>query len=349
MMQQFPRAIITGCLSTLVTTSRIVVVSSTLLVIGVTATGAQPPASAPAASVAPFEVPAWAFPLSTAPSRPFDSVTMRRVPGSGASFTTAQAQNRFGVADWFPRGHAPMPDVVVKGRKPAVIACGFCHLPDGMGRPENAMLAGLPAEYILAQLGELRARTRGSASPTPYRLMVTMHTIADSLRDGEAEDAARYFSHLRGHRRSRVVEATEIPRVTAAVGLYERAKEGGTEPLGRRLIEAPVDMARHELHDPRTEYIAWVPRGSLARGRALVTRGAEGVTSCASCHGVRLQGAGTIPPIAGQSPSYVLRQLLAFRTGARSSVAGGPMRTVASMLSLDDMIAAAAYVGSREP
>lgn len=301
------------------------------------------------ASNAGFVVPAWPFPLSAAPSHPADSVTMHRAPGSRMEFTVAQAQNRFAVADWFPDSHAAMPDVVARGRRPAVIACGFCHLPNGMGRPENARLAGLPAAYLVAQMGDMRLRTRGSASPTPYKLMQTMHTIADSATDAEIALAAGYFSQLRAHRRSRVVEADVIPRVVPATGLYERAAGHDTETLGQRIVEAPTDMQRHELHDPNTTYIAWVPRGSLARGRALSTRGAQGVASCASCHGARLQGAGLVPPIAGQSPSYVVRQLLAFRSGARHSVAGGPMRTVTEMLSLDDMIAAAAYVGSREP
>jgi cytochrome c553 len=56
-----------------------------------------------------------------------------------------------------------------------------------------------------------------------------------------------------------------------------------------------------------------------------------------------------IPPIAGRSPTYLLRQLLAFRTGARATTAGIPMQPVLTHLELSDMIAIAAYVGSREP
>jgi cytochrome c553 len=56
-----------------------------------------------------------------------------------------------------------------------------------------------------------------------------------------------------------------------------------------------------------------------------------------------------VPPLAGRSPSYLLRQLFAFRTGTRSTPASAPMRAVAAMLEFDDMIAAAAYAGSRQP
>ena len=90
-------------------------------------------------------------------------------------------------------------------------------------------------------------------------------------------------------------------------------------------------------------YTTYVPRGSIERGHALA------IKLCASCHGEDLRGIGPTPPIAGRSPSYVLRQLFAFKTGTRSSTAGAPMRMAASTLSLDDMIAAAAYAGTLKP
>jgi cytochrome c553 len=55
------------------------------------------------------------------------------------------------------------------------------------------------------------------------------------------------------------------------------------------------------------------------------------------------------PPLAGRSPSYLLRQLIAFSVGARADSAGALMRAVARTLSIDDMIGAAAYVGSIAP
>jgi cytochrome c553 len=45
----------------------------------------------------------------------------------------------------------------------------------------------------------------------------------------------------------------------------------------------------------------------------------------------------------------MLRQLIAFRTGARDTPASAPMREVAATLSIEDMVAAAAYAGSRAP
>jgi cytochrome c553 len=44
-----------------------------------------------------------------------------------------------------------------------------------------------------------------------------------------------------------------------------------------------------------------------------------------------------------------VRQLLAFKTGRRSTPTSTPMGLVAAELTLDDMIAAAAYAGSLQP
>ncbi len=48
--------------------------------------------------------------------------------------------------------------LVYAGRAPDVRACGFCHLPNGQGRPENASVAGQPAEYIVQQMRDYRKR-----------------------------------------------------------------------------------------------------------------------------------------------------------------------------------------------
>jgi cytochrome c553 len=299
-----------------------------------------------------FEVPTWAFPLpAPAKAAPLDSVTLLHLPHSTKSFTAVQVRNSYDVPDWYPASHRAMPNIVQHGRKPVIIACGFCHLPDGSGRPENAVLAGLPAAYITQQVADIKSRTRRSAWHGPYRPMDLMTTIADSLTDAEIADAARYFSRVPFTRRGKVVEATDIPRVSPALGLYVPSPEGGTEPLGQRLIEVAANPEAHEMRDARAQYVAYVPPGSIARGRAIAMRATtrEGVKSCTGCHGPQLRGVTLVPPIAGRSPSYILRQLLAFKTGTRAAPASAPMRDVVSRLELDDMIAVAAYAGSRKP
>src|SRR5262245_53353453 len=77
---------------------------------------------------------------------------MLSLPGSTRQFTATQVRTAFDVADWRPDLHPAMPEVVSKGRQPDVRACGFCHLANGQGRPENAGLAGQPIDYIIQQM-----------------------------------------------------------------------------------------------------------------------------------------------------------------------------------------------------
>jgi cytochrome c553 len=98
------------------------------------------------------------------------------------------------------------------------------------------------------------------------------------------------------------------------------------------------------------QYTAYVQPGSLARGKLLATTGDKGKTQiCATCHLANLKGTDKIPPIAGRSPTYLLRQLLAFKNGARGGANAAQMAPTVQKLELDDMIALAAYVGSLYP
>ena len=301
-----------------------------------------------------FVVPAWPYPgnpLSPGPAvhQP-DPTTPLRLPGSDQSFTLAQVRDLFAAPDWYPGRHPTMPSIVAYGRKPAVYACGYCHLPDGQGRPENAALAGLSAAYIEAQVADIRSGARRSAwlranLPTDY-----MRASAEHATDAEVASAAEYFSGRRLTRRVEVVEATLIPRVVESGWVHVVAGADDTETLGQRIIEVAIDHERHELRDSASGYRAYVPKGSITRGQTIAQSGQGGpALACAACHGPDLRGVGVIPPLAGRSPTYIVRQLLAFRTGSRSSAAGASMMPVVAQMSIDDMIATAAYAASLAP
>ncbi len=300
-----------------------------------------------------FVIPTWAFPVQAGalpPSTGTDTAVRATLPTSKVSFSVGRTRDRYDVADWNPETHPTPPAFVLHGRKPAVMACGFCHLADGRGRPENAMIAGLPAPYIIEQVKDMRTRARHSAASWPFAPGVAMQQIADSVTDAELEVVAQYFSHVRARRASRVVESDSVPKTMPLNGLSTLLPGTEREALNGRLIEVPLELRRHELHDPMAAYVAYVPRGSLVRGRKLAEGDAKlGVKGCESCHGPSLRGVGLVPPLAGRSPSYLLRQLVAFHTGARATAASAPMNEVASKLSLEDMVAAAAYAGSRKP
>jgi cytochrome c553 len=300
-----------------------------------------------------FEVPAWAFPgvfLPKGTPREYDDSIPLHVPGSSASFTANATHDLFNPLDWFPEDHPPMPDPVARGRPPETYACAHCHLPDGTGRPENAALAGLPAQYIRAQVADMRNGARRRALTAPGAPRSTMQQVADSATDDEVAAAADYYSRLPMRRRVEIVENDRVPTFRETRFVYLLVDDTADQPLGMRLIEVPLDAERHTRHDPYVRYRAYVPPGSVARGRELVESGGDGKTiACAACHGEGLRGGAAAPPLAGRSPSYQLRQLLAFRAGTRASAAGMAMWPVVAMLDVEDMIAVAAYAATLEP
>jgi cytochrome c553 len=131
---------------------------------------------------------------------------------------------------------------------------------------------------------------------------------------------------------------------------YATVPNGGTEPIGRRIIETPLDVEQFEHRDSRSQFTVYVPTGSIAMGEALAKTGRSGTTiPCAGCHGPGLNGIGAIPGIAGRSPSYLVRQIYDFQQHTRNGSAAALMMPVVEKLSHDDMIALAAYVSSLHP
>jgi cytochrome c553 len=294
-------------------------------------------------SIAAAPAPEWAFPALgeavDAPAPPAPDVV--RLPGSAVMFHRSDFGGMRQAIDWFPHGHPPAPDVVLRAKGQGGYPCGYCHLPDGSGRPENARLQGLPADYIVEQVQAFASGARQAAVPgyLPTRLMAL---VAHAIQPADLKAAAAYFSQLEPRSHTQVVEAATIPAATAWHFVY-RFDASRREPVGQRIVEGPVDAARFELRDPGTRYVAYVPEGAVARGRAIAEQGAAGGPACVSCHGPALVG------IAGASPTFLARQLLGFRGKSRNDPGAAPMQAVAAQLTDAQIIDAAAYVGSRPP
>lgn len=134
--------------------------------------------------------PPAAVPGAPAPA-PLDSVTPVRVPRGRRTFVASRLHDLFFAPDWDSTSHAPMPAVVAFGRRPAVYACAYCHMPDGAGRPENAAIAGLPAEYITRQVHDIRSHARRSAVECTYVPVDYRVTVAGAVNDQELAVASR--------------------------------------------------------------------------------------------------------------------------------------------------------------
>ena len=295
---------------------------------------------------------------------PPEQTKPRRVDGSRATYSLVDVRDGHNVIDWFPGDHpTPMPDVIRHG--PAAGAgntargCGSCHLPNGKGRPENAPSAGLPVAYFMRQLQDFRNGLRRTADPRKPNTP-TMIDLAKAMTDEEMRVGAEYFAAIKWTPWIRVVESDLVPKTRIAGNLFLPVAQASTEPIAGRIIEMPEDVEQAEtLRNPRSGFVAYVPPGSIKRGQDLVTTGGMRIvgneivqgktTPCVTCHGLDLMGVADVPPIAGRSPSYIVRQIWDIQQGTRNGAAVQLMKQAIVNLNEEDLVAIAAYVSSRAP
>lgn len=318
-----------------------------------------------AAEQAPLQQPAWAYgvppppaPGTTPPPPARDDGKMLSLPGTDKQFTFNQVRGRkdndtparVAPADWYPGDHPNMPKIVAEG-DPArgIVACSLCHYPNGKGRSENASPAGLPKDYIIRQLHNMRDDLRVSAEHRKANTQA-MVGFAKAMTEEEMKEAAEYFGTLKWTPWVKVVESDTAPKVRSQGGLYLKldGAQAGTEPLNGRIIEVADDAARTEIYrDPHSPFTAYVPKGSIAKGKELVSTGGGGKTiRCTLCHGADLNGIGSVPPIAARSPSYIARQLNDIKQGARHGDMAELMKGVVEKLSVEDITNITAYLAS---
>lgn len=279
------------------------------------------------------------------------SGTLMYVEGSDLAFTQTQITAPYEPADWFPEDHPQMPEVVAYGKEDiGMRACAICHYPNGQGLMQNAPVAGLPVDYFIRQLNEMASGAR-QTSDLHKANGFEMAAMARALTDDEKREIAEYYGSMPFRPWVRVNESDTVPEFNASRnGLFTKTDSGETEPLGNRLIELPEDTYNtNNLRNPRSGMVAYVPVGSLARGKEIVETGGGVSAPCGVCHGNDLRGNPIGPPIAGRQPSYIGRQLYDFKTQRRNGALAPMMTPTVINLSPEDLIAISAYVASLPP
>jgi cytochrome c553 len=291
--------------------------------------------------------PAGAGPTPTDP-------TTYGLPGTVRKFTRAEITNIFEPADYFPGDHPAPPEIVAHGKTPVVWSCARCHYFNGKGRPENAGISGLPVDYFIEQMQAFRDGERHSSDPRKANTPL-MAEFARAMTDEDIRAAAEYFGAMKWTPWIRVVETARVPKTTISAGMYLPIADGGDEAIDNRIIEVPVDADAVEIQrSPRVGFIAYVPPGSIKRGETLVVTGAGKTLPCTACHGPDLKGQtlagfGSMPGLAGRSPSYLVRQMFDVKSGKRTGKRLELMMPVVAALNPDDMRDIAAYLASRKP
>jgi cytochrome c553 len=294
---------------------------------------------------------AWVFPKAHSPDPSAPRLARKpkpepneivHVPGSMQGYTRAQLDADDSFPDWFPHDHPPAPRIVMVHAKPGFpLPCADCHMPNGQGDITSPALAGLPKAYIIEQITAFRQGTRSAP--------LEMIREAQAINDADLDLASAYFSKLSYKPRMRVIETATVPETHWVDFVLVPNRSGAREPIGERIIETSTDIVSHVVGDYHVENVAWVPPGSITHGAMIASKGAGKALPCESCHGPTLRGVGDIPPLAGRSPTYIVRELIRFRLGQRTNPGAAPMRFEASQLTLKDMVDVAAYAASRKP
>jgi cytochrome c553 len=298
---------------------------------------------APALAAA-ADKPEWAFPTTEKEQPPARFAPDRPRTVASVTVTRAGADEMYNIPNWRPDMYPAMPKIVQFGNKETQVrACGACHLPTGTGHDESAYMAGLPARYFIQQMADWKSGDRKYGG--------TMVAMVKVITDAEIKEAADYFASLKARPWIRVVETDTVPKNYVAQGNKRLVHPaGGTEPIGNRIISVPEDEEAVVYRDPISGFVAYVPTGSVAKGKELASTGGGGKTiACGICHGPTLQGLGDVPGIAGRHPSYIVRQMWNIQNGDRTGKSAALMKAVVDKLSNDDMLAIAAYAASLTP
>jgi cytochrome c553 len=322
----------------------------TAVIFGVSIVAQQQAAPAPAAPI-PTGLPDWAYapppPAGSPPpptALPADDNAVVSIPGTTKTFTRGQLRAQKETMDWYPEDrHGTIPDIARFGKQ-GVRQCTLCHLPDGAGRPENAPISAYHPAYFMQQMQDFRDGLRKSADPRKANTNVMIGFAKATTRE-EDMAAAQYFAQQPYPRRIKVIESKTAPRVRLQGGMHMAvpANEGGgmvAIPAGE-IVEIPDDNLRAEARDTRMSWTAYVPPGTLSRGKQIAAK-----YQCATCHGANLEGIGPVPALAGRSPSYTMRQLFDMKTGARRGPWAELMKPIVTSMSVQEMSAVSAFAAS---
>jgi cytochrome c553 len=295
----------------------------------------------PTPTTIPNGLPEWAYNIPDKVQPPEAKVpSVVRVTGSSKEYEATAIAGNANPPDWFPDEHPAAPKSV-KGPMPN--ACGTCHLMSGQGHPESADIAGMPAEYIIRQMNYFKTGARKEEG--------RMGPIARAVPDEDVRQAAEYFAAMKPAPFVKVIETATPPKTYISADARHRRimPEGGTEPIGRRIIQVPEDPMQVTIRNPHSGFIAYVPPGSIRKGEALAKGGGGKTIQCDICHGEKLTGLGEVPRLAGLQPVYIARQLITLQNGTSAGTNAALMKRVVAKLTEDDIISLAAYVGSLPP
>ena len=325
----------------------------------------------PSGAVVSGQVPApppWAYGFTLAdrnrpplPARRIPSRSIARASGRHGrrtSSTSCRTPTRrspsthihydYGPADWYPDDHPPMPEIVARGRESDKLrAVRPLPLSERTGQARERS-GRRPARRVHpAAAGGVQERHAAERRPEEgqHQRNDSDRPAPDRRRDeGGRPSISRPSSGGHGSRSSRPRPCRR--RSPGMNGLFLPQPGNETEPLGKRILEVPEnpDVHRagarpaigHARLRARRQHQA--RRGDRHDGRR------EDGGSARSATAPICRASAPFHRIADRQTSYIARQLYDYQAGTRESPL---MKPVVAKLTEDDMIAIAAYLGSK--
>jgi cytochrome c553 len=237
---------------------------------------------------------------------------------------------------------------------------------------QNGPTLGLWASMCRA-LG-LTADTRPASAPqpplqTPTRIAWTQETLARIASGSEQHGAFVALNCVACHGEQGVSSSSLIPTLAGmdAAVIYKQLDDYRS---GKRLWGVMSAMAAAITPQDSADVAAYFAgraagllpvagEGAPENGRSLRQRDpiirlvfagdpGRGIPPCAACHGPGAQKLGA-PPLRGQHPAYIERQLAAFAQGMRHNDINEQMRIIASQLTATEIHAVAQLYGVGTP
>jgi cytochrome c553 len=220
-----------------------------------------------------------------------------------------------------PIGDISLGKTLASQGRGALPACNSCHGEKGEGKPQSAYprLAGLDANYLLKQLKD-------------YARDLPPAGVA-------IESVARDYSKTP---RVYADKTVFTPGVRHDAVMSAFAKQ--LSDADRQNLAAYYASLGFSAIPIKAEY------ETLERGQDLALRGKPeyGLPGCISCHAPDGEGFGAeFPPLAGQSPQYLVEQINRWQRGERDNDPMGMMKSIADQLTDADKLTAAAYYANR--
>ncbi|MDQ2775583.1 MAG: c-type cytochrome [Acidobacteriota bacterium] len=187
--------------------------------------------------------------------------------------------------------------------------CSGCHGVDGNAQPPYLpRLAGLDSAYAARRIAEFRATAAPHVDELLYQIIAPHSQQSDP-----------------GRREARI-----------------------------NMIGIAYAMSPEQIKSSTAWYAIQTPKTGRDGDSALVDEGkllylkgmpAQGMPACQTCHGVQAEGKSTVPRLAGQNGSYILREMAKFKVGDRQHAP--EMSMVAGHVDIEQFRALAAYLQSR--